>query len=142
MELHLQEIHPNGAPLYIVPEREIDGFDHYGPGISLGHSDGAVLDALCRELGVRTLSSFLSEDTEALHANLKYEGYALPELPELAWFSAGTGLKTVRALAAYLEEHPETFEDAKAIIDELREYEFVLARFDKEGIRWYMAAGY
>jgi len=142
MELHLQEIHPNGAPLFIVPEREIDGFDHYGPGISLGHSDGAILDGLCRELGVRTLSSFLSEDTEALHANLRYEGYALPELPELSWFSAGAGLKTVRALAAYLEEHPETFEDAKAIIDELREYEFVLARFDKEGIRWYMAAGY
>lgn len=142
MELHLQEIHPNGAPLFIVPEREIDGFDHYGPGISLGHSDSQALDRLCKELGVQPLSSFLSEDAEALHANLKYEGYALPEMPKLAWFSAATGLQTVRALATYLEENPESLQEAPAIIEELREYEFVLARFDKEGIRWYMAAGY
>jgi len=142
MELHLQEIHPNGAPLFIVPEREIEGFDHYGPGISLGHSDSQALDTLCQELDVRTLSSFLSEDAEALHANLKYEGYALPEMPELSWFSAAAGLKTVRALANYLEENPEAVQEAKGIIEELREYEFVLSRFDKEGIRWYMATGY
>ena len=142
MELHLQELHPNGAPLYIVPEREIEGFDHYGPGISLGHTSEKTLNALCRRLGVRPLSSFLSEDTEALHENLRYEGYALPDLPELTWFRAADGLETVRALTAHLKEHPGALKEADTILEELREYEFVLERFDKEGIRWYMSAGY
>lgn len=142
MELHLQELHPNGAPLYIVPEREIDGFDHYEPGVHLGHADERTLGALCRKLGVQPLSSFYSEDTEALHASLKYEGYALPDLPQLSWFSAADGLATVRALAGHLEAHPDALAEAEAVAGELREYEFVLERFAKEGIRWYMSAGY
>ncbi|MBX3176155.1 MAG: hypothetical protein KF886_02235 [Candidatus Hydrogenedentes bacterium] len=142
MDLHLKELNPENAPLYIVPEREIDGFDHYTPGICLGSSNDAALDRLCKKLRVRSLSSFRSEDTEALQASLHYEGYALPEMPELTWFSAADGLETVRALAAHLEANPDALEDGESIAAELREYECILDRFDKEGIRWYMCAGY
>ena len=142
MQQNLKELNLAGEPLYIVPEREIEGFDHFGPGISLGHAGAKTLDALCRTLGVRSISSFYSQDTDALRGHLRYEGYSLPDLPAVTWFSAGAGLKTVRALAEYLESEPDALDDAKTAIEELREYETVLERFDKEGIRWYMSAGF
>jgi hypothetical protein len=141
MQDHLQEVIDRAA-LYIVPEREIEGFDHYGPGISLAHADQNTLNSLCRTLRVAPLSSFFSQDSDALSGHLRYEGYALPDLPKLTWFSAAAGLKTVQALAEHLEAHPDTLDNQDEIIRELREYEFVLARFDKERIRWYMSAGF
>lgn len=142
MEIHLQELHPSGAPLYIVPEREIEGFDHFEPGVALGSASQKTLDKLCHQLGVPPLSSFISEDTEALQENLRYEGYAVPEMPALTWFDAADGLRTVRALAAHLTEFPDSLKGAQAIVEELGEYAIVLERFDKEGIRWYMSAGF
>lgn len=142
MQQHLQEQNTASTALYIVPEREIEGFDHYGPGISLGHTNEGAVNAICKALGVLPLSSFYSQDTDALSGHLRYEGYAPPELPALTWFSASDGLETVRALAAHLEEYPDDLEESGPIIEELREYEFVLSRFEKEGIRWYMCAGY
>ena len=142
MQQHLQERDIASAALYIVPEREIDGFDHYGPGICLGHSNQEALNNLCRTLGVAPLSSYFSQDTAALSGHLRYEGYAQPNLPALSWFNAATGLKTVRALAEHLEANPGTMDEQEEAIRELREYEFVLARFEKEGIRWYMSVGF
>lgn len=142
MQLHVEERNVAGEALFIVPEREIEGFDHYGPGTSLGHSNEKKLNTICKSLGVAPLSSFYSQDTDALSGHLRYEGYATPDLPALTWFSAADGLATVRALATYLEEHPEALKETEAVVQELREYEFVLARFEKEGIRWYMSAGF
>lgn len=142
MQQHLEDHAPDSPALYIVPEREIEGFDHYGPGVCLAQSDEDTLNALCKSLGVAPLSSFLSQDTDALTGHLRYEGYALPKLPALSWFTAAAGLKTVRALAEHLEAHPETLSRQEDAIRELREYEFVLARFEKEGIRWYMSVGF
>lgn len=142
MQQQLDDSAPAGPALYIVPEREIEGFDHYGPGVCLAQSDEDTLNALCKALDVQPLSSFYSQDTDALSGHLRYEGYAQPNLPALSWFNAATGLKTVRALAEHLEAHPDTLTRQEDAIRELREYEFVLARFEKEGIRWYMSVGF
>lgn len=130
------------AALYIVPEREIEGFDHFEPCVALGQAREGALDALCRRLDVAPLSGYYSQDTDALTGHLRYEGYNPPDLPALTWFSAADGLRTVRALADYLEAHPDTLAEQGEALRELRECEFVLARFDKEGIRWYMSVGF
>lgn len=130
------------AALYIVPEREIDGFDHFEPCVALARASDDELDTMCRRLDVAPLSSFYSQDTDALNGHLRYEGYNPPDLPALTWFSAADGLRTVRALAEHLDGHPDTLAEQGEALRELRECEFVLARFDKEGIRWYMSVGF
>ncbi|MFZ6819236.1 hypothetical protein [Undibacterium sp. Ji22W] len=124
---------------YIVPEREIEGFDHFVNGKALGHADEDTLNHLCEELSVQSILSFISQDPEELADFMEDEGIEMPaELPETRWFDATVGLATVRALAVHLENNPDALKDASNLVEDLREYENVLERFEQEKVRWYL----
>lgn len=125
---------------YIVPERDIEDFDHFVNGKAIGHADEASLNQLCEALKVQSLLAFISQDPEELADFMEDEEFDMPEtLGERQWFEAADGLATVRALAAHLEAYPDVIKDAAELIDDLREYEAVLARLEQEKVRWYLA---
>lgn len=125
---------------YIVPEREIAGFDHFVNGKALGHADEDILNHLCGELNVQSLLAFISQDPEELADFMEDEDVDMPEeFAEVQWFDATAGLATVRALATHLEGNPDAVKDSNELIEDLREYESVLKRLEQEKVRWYLA---
>lgn len=129
--------------LYIVCERDVDGFDPFVNGKAVGHADEETLEAICVEIGVPPLMAFYSENPEVLaeflDEELEDEAPSRDELPAEEWFNAGDGLVTVQALADHLEAHPAALPDTAAIVEDLREYAQVLSRLKKEKVRWHFA---
>ncbi|MEO0423017.1 MAG: hypothetical protein AAF184_11810 [Pseudomonadota bacterium] len=129
-----------GAALFIVPEREIAGFDTFVNGKSLGGIDAEVLDKYCEAIGVTPLYSFCSIDPEDLAEMLEDAGEDVPDdLPDLQWFDASTGLTSVRALLGKLRAGEAPFANVEKIIEDLEEFERVLERLENERLRWYLS---
>lgn len=125
---------------YIVPEREVEDFDHFVNGKALGHADEDILNRLCEELNVQPILTFISQDPEELADFMEDEGIDIPEeFAETQWFEAAAGLVTVRTLIAHLESNPDAIKDASALLEDLHDYESVLQRLDQEKVRWYLA---
>ena len=124
---------------YIVPESEIDAFDHFVNGKALGHASEAKLTKLCRSLGIKPLFEFLSQDLDELA--MMFEDVDLEDVPEVKqeWFLPAEGLKTVATLANHLRLNPDEMKSSSDIVEDLEEYEFVLERLSKENVRWHLA---
>ena len=125
--------------LFIVPERKVEGFDHFVNGKFIGRESDRAVDRLCKELGVTSLYEFCSQDPQELADFIEGEGGEIPDhLPALEWFEATSGLKTVRAMLQALEKGAPAFKDTQGVIGDLKEYEVVLSRLEAAGIRWHM----
>ena len=136
---------------FIVPEREIEGFDPFVDGKALGHCDEDALNDLCEELEVPSLLDFFSQDPadideliddDELEEDEDDTDEAAEDPLEPHWYDAGEGLLTVRALAKHLAEYPQALEDSAAILEDLQEFIRVLERLEQEKIRWYLALDY
>ena len=127
------------SALYIVPEREIPGFDHSVNGKALAGSE--QLDELAERAGVKPLMAFFSQDPEEAEGFLEAEGIEMPPggLPDEQWFSPEEGLATVRALLQHLGT---AVPDAPAIAADLRGFESVLSRLATKGLRWHLAVDF
>jgi hypothetical protein len=131
-----------GVALYIVPEREVPGFDTSVSGKALGRS--SHLDRLAQRAGVRPLMGFFSIHPEGAAAFINDHGGELSEggLPGEQWFAAEDGLATVRGLLRQLAANPSAAPNAGSIAADLREFEAVLTRLAAEGVRWHLAVDY
>jgi hypothetical protein len=131
-----------GAALYIVPERDVEGFEMMVDGKELGHSE--QLDQLAGLAGVRPLMEFFSQDAEELAEFLEAEGIEPPAGGVAAeqWFTAEDGLISVRGILAYLEANPGATSHGLGIIEDLKAFESVLERLGSEGIRWHLAVDF
>ena len=128
---------------YIVPESEIQDFEHFVNGKALGHCDEARLNEICEMLNVQPLMEFYSEDPEELAELMEFiDGEAPTEVPPLEWFDPADGLRTAQALIEHLTASPEALEGSAEILDDLKEFEGVLSRLVQEKIRWYLALDY
>jgi len=125
------------SQLYIVAEGEIAGFEPHleTNGRSLSEANEG-LNRIAEQIGVRPLMEFFSMDPEEAGAFLEAEG---DEPPEDEWFAPEEGLRTVRALAARLTEHPDALADATGLIEELQGFDAALSRLAQEGVRWHLA---
>jgi hypothetical protein len=119
---------------YIKLENEDAGFDPYVNGKALARL-GEDLEMMAERAGVPPLMSFFSASREDLGEFLDEEEMGAVTLPPEQWFSAETGLKTVRALWTEAGNAPE-FEPVKS---DLREFERVLQQAQAKGIRWHLA---
>ncbi|MGE0085966.1 MAG: hypothetical protein AB7S75_16280 [Desulfococcaceae bacterium] len=128
-----------GLAWYIVSEKEIKGFDTFVDGKAIAHADEKILADIFSSLNVPPLMSFFSQNPEETGDFFDYEADIPENLPEEEWFSAADGLKTVRALTVHLQAHPESVAESEEILEDLKEYERILSRFEKEGIRWHLA---
>jgi hypothetical protein len=153
-----------GVAYFIVPEREVEGLDTFVNGKFLAKC--RHLDGLANEVGVRPLMDFFSMSPEDMNDLLGSEEEDRPtgEFEPEKWFEAEEGLVTVRGLIARLEAGPVDLPDdplpvevaefraefpdlipaspppeRASVVEDLREFEAVLARLASEGIRWHMA---
>ncbi len=131
-----------GAALYIVPERDVEGFDTFVSGKALASCE--QLDQYAELAGVRPLMQFFSQDPVELAEFLESEGID-PDpdaLTEERWFPAADGLRSVRGILAFLAANPKTTSDLPAIVEDLYALESVLGRLETEGIRWHLAVDF
>jgi hypothetical protein len=126
------------AALFIVPEREVEGLDHFVNGKALGHAQN--LDRIAIAAGVRPLMEYFSMGPEEAASTLEGFGGEIPVegLPDEAWFDAAEGLRTVRGMLRHLSENPTVTRDVEAISRDLREFDEVLSGLEKAGVRWHL----
>jgi hypothetical protein len=75
------------------------------------------------------------------------EGGGNPELirrlPPPQWYAAGDGLATVRTLIAALKDDPQQLgTEGPQVLGELEEYERVLEKTMRAGLRWHLAVSW
>ena len=128
-----------GLAWYIVGEKEVPGFDTFVDGKAIAHADEELLADIFKSLHVPPLMDFFSQSPEEIRDFSDEETDMPPDLPEEEWFSAADGLKTVRTLAQHLEKHPHVLSGSEEILEDLKEYDRILSRFEKQGIRWHLA---
>jgi hypothetical protein len=131
-----------GAAFYIVPEREVEGFDIFVSGKALARCE--QLDHFAVLAGAQPLMEFFSQDPVELAEFLESEGVD-PDpdaLTEERWFPAVDGLQSVRGILAFLAANPKTTPDLAAIVEDLHALESVLGRLETEGIRWHLAVDF
>ncbi len=124
---------------YIAGEKKIQDFDTFVDGKAIAHADEEILADIFRSLNVRPLTDFFSQNSEEFEEFFDEEADIPEDLPEEEWFSAADGLKTVRTLARHLQDHPDAIAGSEEILEDLKEYERILSRFEKEGIRWHLS---
>jgi hypothetical protein len=97
------------------------------------------LDSAARRRGVSTITSLLSESQAALIEQMKEAGFdpSKMRLPPETWFPAADGLKTVRALAEYVNANLNDFKQPNPILRDLKAAEPLLDAADKAGIRFH-----
>jgi hypothetical protein len=133
------------ASLYIVVEGDDPGFDIFVNGQALARNEDA-LERLAERLNVRPLLEFFSADENSM-ALLLEQGAGDPDwashLPRPQWFGAGEGLGTVRALMEFLAANPAGLgSETHPVLNELREYERVLRKTERYGLRWHVAVSW
>ena len=125
-----------GTAYFIVLEQPIAGLDTSMDGKALaGNVDD--LDWTAREIGVRSISEFVSPDVESDF--LRGEGLDVPQiqLPPVEQFSSKDGLKSVRALLREIEAWAPGGKDTTAILTDLRACERILGIAAEHGVRWH-----
>jgi hypothetical protein len=82
-------------------------------------------------------SSLLSESHPALIEQLKESGFdpSKMRLPPEQWFPAADGVKTVRAVAEYVNAKLNDFKQPNPILRDLKAAEGLLAAADAAGVR-------
>jgi hypothetical protein len=131
-----------GAAFYIVPERDVEGFDVIVSGKAVARCE--QLDQFAELAGVRPLMEFFGQDPVELAEFLESEGVE-PDpdtLVEERWFSAVDGLRSVRGILEFVAANPKTIPDLAAIVVDLHALESVLVRLETEGIRWHLAVDF
>ena len=131
--------------MYIVVEGEDPGYDIFVNGRALARHEDA-LERLALQLGVKPLIEFFSADENSMSLLIE-EGGGNPELirrlPPPQWYTAGDGLATVRALIAALKDDPQQLgTEGPQVLGELEEYERVLEKTMRAGLRWHLAVSW
>jgi len=131
--------------MYIVVEGEDPGYDIFVNGRALARHEDA-LERLALQMGVKPLIEFFSADENSMSLLIE-EGGGNPELirrlPPPQWYAPGDGLGTVRALIAALKDDPQQLgTEGPQVLGELEEYERVLERTMRAGLRWHLAVSW
>jgi len=131
--------------IYIVVEGEDPGFDIFVNGRALARNEDA-LEKLAEQLHVRPLLDFFSADQNSM-ALLLEEGSGDPEwaktLPPPQWFTPEDGLVTICSLLDYLTSNPMVLgTETSSVLEELDQYERVLRKTAKSGLRWQLAVSW
>ena len=127
-----------GVAAFIVAERDVPGVEPQGVcGKAVARSN---LDRRDPGGGRRPLADFLSISPDEAAAFADEVGAPVPPggFPPEEWFAAADGLATVRALLAFLAEHPTDHRSTPDVVRDLRDFERVLAGLDAAGVRWHL----
>lgn len=131
-----------GAALFPVLQKKIQDFDPSleVSGKALSHHS-ELIDAACKQLGIKSLWDFYDESPEEMEDHLGEE--LSPELAEtlaketLHWFDPAEAITMIHTLRPHLSQHQDAAADA--IIRDLDDLERVLNRAVQEKTRFRLA---
>jgi hypothetical protein len=130
---------------YIALERDLDEIEIMPSGKALAKMIDR-LDEIADEIGVTRLSDFIGGETEDLSEIAEQEGWDLggfgASTSGAQWFDASEGLDSVRALAGYIESDPDAIKRAKALLEELAEFEKALELAQQHNVRFRLEVDY
>ncbi len=131
--------------MYIVVEGEDPGYDIFVNGRALARNEDS-LERLALRLGVRPLIEFFSADENSMSLLIE-EGAGNPELikrlPPPQWYDPADGLATVESLLEMLQDEPQQLgTEGPLVVAELSEYQRVLRRTVRAGLRWHLAVSW
>jgi hypothetical protein len=97
------------------------------------------LDFAARRKNVTAITSMLSENQDALVAQMIEEGFDPTKMrfPAEAWFPASDGLKTVRGLAEHVGANLNDFKQPNPILRDLKAAEAILTSADQNAVRFH-----
>jgi hypothetical protein len=134
-----------GTAIYIATKTDICDFDPFVNGKALGRVDSDVLERLCAEAGVESLLGFISQDPDELTEFLEEAGIDAEgdgEFPSEEWYDPERGLVVVRGLIDHLERNPAALPRSSDVVEDLKEYETVLARLAEKKVPWHFAVDF
>ena len=130
---------------YINLEQPLDDIDIMPSGKAVAKMMDRI-DEITDEIGVTRLSDFVAGDGEDMSELVEQEGWDLGGFAATAggahWFDASDGLDSVRALLGYIESDPDSIKRAKALMEELREFEKVLEIAQTHNVRFRFESDY
>ncbi|MGE4070068.1 MAG: hypothetical protein AB7E72_02740 [Lysobacterales bacterium] len=131
---------------FITLEQDLDEIDIMPSGKALAKMMDRI-DDITDEIGVTRMSDFVAAgENEDFSEIAEQEGWDLggfaPSRGGADWFEAADGLDTVRAVAGYIESDPDSIKRARALLDELKEFEKVLELAQAHHVRFRLEADY
>src|SRR5687767_9774953 len=101
------------------------------------------IDFAARKCKVTQPSSLVSENPEALIAQLKEDGFdpSKMRVPPERWFPAAEGLQVLRALAEHVGANLNDFKQPNPILRDLKAAEALLTSADAAGVRFHFTKG-
>jgi hypothetical protein len=124
-----------GSALYISAKRKPRDFDMLVDGKALAKAE-EKLSSICARLGVKRLMDFFGMSPDEIADMV---GEEMPNAAPEIWFDPKDGLATVRALLRCLEAGTESLESGAQVIEDLRQFERVLAHLEEKKIPWHLA---
>ncbi len=99
------------------------------------------LGSAARRKNVDALTSMLSEDPAILTEQLRADGFdpSKMRIPAETWHAAQHGLKSVRALIAYVSENLNDFKQPNPILRDLKAVESLLIAAEAAGVQFHFA---
>jgi len=123
-----------GVAYYIVLDKKKPGFDTSVNGKAVAREVEAI-SKITKTLKLPDINEFAS------FAALGAEFGADPDSPAAKekWFDAEEGLRWVRAVYEYIDTHPRSAGERARVLEDLEEYESVLAKAAKIKAKWHFA---
>lgn len=112
---------------FIVVDHDDPDFDVFVDGKVLTQNIEAV-NAVAAGLGHKSFDDFLSQDLSEFGM----------EKTAAEWFDAAEGVAWVTALKEHIAAHPETVQDASAVVDDLDEFRRVLEEAQRRRLKWHL----
>ena len=134
-----------GTAIYIVTKKKVKGLDAFVNGKAVGRLEDELLDKVCSDAGVASLMDFISQDPDELSEFLDGEGVEgdeSGEFPAEEWFTPEEGLAVVRGLSIHLIANPEALPDSASVLEDLKEYEELLAKLAEKKVKWHFAVDF
>lgn len=128
----------------LVLERDVPGCEPRGfDGRRLARVRHA-LDGIAHEQDLRGLGEFVAfsqKEAETLAEDMKFDAPTVGGQTG-RWFRAKDGLEVVRAIRAFLLEHPDELDEVEELTAALESMETMLAAADGAGVRFRLSLDY
>ena len=123
---------------YIALDDEDPGFDNFVNG-KLVAKEIEQLGHISSSLGLPSIESFMyvsADDAESMLNEMLENDDGEPEIPEMQWFDAQTGLDYFEQLAGHIKSNLTTVKNSKGLLSELSEFNAVLEKAKAAGHKW------
>lgn len=127
---------------YIVLDNGEPGFETFVNGKAVAHA-ADELEALCIQLGLPALSSFMGQSISEI-ADLLGEDIELPDGEDGAakWFDPRDGIALIGAVISHIMKNPATMASSDDVLADLEDYMAVLEQAHGISAKWHLAVDF